>query len=72
VLFPCLSWRAGCFAASQSGTPAVVTEPKQTHPVLSSGDPATPARALGGVMLIVFVAVAIIAGVAYTLWSVLN
>jgi hypothetical protein len=49
-----------------------VTEPKQTHPVLSSGDPATPARALGGVMLIVFVAVAIIAGVAYTLWSVLN
>jgi hypothetical protein len=49
-----------------------VTEPKQTHPVLSSGDPAAPAHAFARVMIVVFLAVAIIAGATYTLWSALN
>jgi hypothetical protein len=49
-----------------------MTEPQQTHQVLSSGDAAAPARAFGRVMMVVFIAVAIIAGAAYTLWSVLN
>jgi hypothetical protein len=51
--------------------PGSVTEPKQTHPVLSSCDPA-PAHAFARVMIVVFLAVAIVAGATYTLWSALN
>ena len=49
-----------------------MTEPKQEHPVLSGADAAAPARAFGGVILVIAVVVAIVLGIAYTLWSILN
>jgi hypothetical protein len=40
--------------------------------LVTGRDPATPFRLLARVALVVFVVVAIVAGAAYALWSVLN
>jgi hypothetical protein len=49
-----------------------MSEPEQEHRVLSGSDAAAPARAFGGVIAVIVVVVAIVMGVAYALWSMLN
>jgi hypothetical protein len=49
-----------------------MTEPTPRDELLTGRNEATPVRLLGRVALVIFVVVAIIAGIAYGLWSALN
>ena len=49
-----------------------MTEPTPRDEILTGRDEATPMRALGRVALVVFAVVAVVAGIAYGLWSGLN